>query len=52
LKASLADPTHLLAATIGVFHVRIRPDLYLEKYAAEQEAGDAYFQCPLLSVHG
>jgi pimeloyl-ACP methyl ester carboxylesterase len=52
LKVSLADRDHLRAATIGVFQARIRPELHLSKYAAEQEAGDADFERPLLYLHG
>jgi pimeloyl-ACP methyl ester carboxylesterase len=52
LKASLADRQHLLAATKGYFHARIRPELHLAKYAAEQHAGDAEFERPLLYLHG
>ena len=52
LRASLADPEHLRAATIGVFHARIRSELHLAKYAAEQEAGDVEFERPLLYLHG
>jgi pimeloyl-ACP methyl ester carboxylesterase len=52
LKISLADRAHLHAATKGYFHARINPELHLPKYAAEQHAGDAEFERPLLYLHG
>jgi pimeloyl-ACP methyl ester carboxylesterase len=52
LRASLADRAHLHAATKGYFHARVRPELHLPKYAAEQHAGDADFERPLLYLHG
>lgn len=52
LRECLADRAHLEAATKGYFHARIRPEIHLAKYAAEQEAGDADFQRPILYLHG
>jgi pimeloyl-ACP methyl ester carboxylesterase len=52
LRECLADRAYLEAATKGYFHARIRPELHLAKYAAEQEAGDADFERPILYLHG
>lgn len=52
LRESLAERAHLDAATKGFFQARMNREVHLPKYAAEQEAGDAEFERPLLYLHG